>query len=240
MLKRIWVAAALLVGGVPAIPALAQEGVPVSLGAFKPHEVVEAFTEEAKSIGLTQDQLARLDSLHVSVRDERHRWTPTSGNKAHQTVKMKPMISGEKAYREALAILTPAQRVAVVKRFNAPDYVPMVPSLASKVPASLEGLKPHEIVQVFSAEATTLGLSDDQVKGLQELHVAVRDEAHRYTSRTPPSKAHNYSMMEPMISKRRAYNDALSILTPDQRERAYKRFNGPAYKPPALEKVSEE
>ena len=51
---------------------------------------------------------------------------------------MKPMISGKKAYTDALAILTPDQRGAVIKRFNDPDYAPMVPSLASKVPSPLE------------------------------------------------------------------------------------------------------
>jgi len=42
----------------------AQEKVPAALSAFKPHEIVEAFTAESKSIGLTADQLARLDSMH--------------------------------------------------------------------------------------------------------------------------------------------------------------------------------
>lgn len=239
MLKLTLVTAALLAGALPGLPALAQEQVPASLAAFKPHEVVEAFTAEAKSIGLTQAQLARLDAMHVAVRDERHRWAPISSNKTHQTLKMKPMISRDKAYNEALAILTPAQRETVIKRFNAPDYVPVVPSLATQVPASLEGLKPHEIVQVLSTEATALGLSEDQVKDLQELHAAVRDEPHSYTPMTP-GKGQQHLMMEPMISKRRAYNDALSILTPDQQERAYKQFNAPGYKPPALKDVSDK
>ena len=39
-------------------------------------------------------------------------------------------------------------------------------------------------------------------------------------------------MMEPMITKRRAYNDALSYLTPDQQGRAALRFRDPAYRPP--------
>jgi hypothetical protein len=147
---------------------------------------------------------------------------------------MKPMISRKKAYTDALAVLTPAQRGAVIKRFNDPDYVPLVPSLASKVPSSLEGLKPHEIVQVFSAEAEALELSEDQMHDLQALHIAVRDEPHRYTRMGPPGKAHQHQMMEPMISKRRAYNDAMSRLTPEQRETAMKRFNAPAYKAPAL------
>lgn len=234
MLNRTWLAAALLACAGPSVPAPEQEEVPASLGALKPHEVVEAFTAEAKSLGLTPEQLARLDSLHVAVRDERHRWTAAPGNKAHRTVKMKPMISREKAYTDALAVLTPNQRGAVIKRFNDPDYSPVVPSLASQVPTSLEGLKPHEIVQVFSAEAEVLELSQDQVDDLQALHLVVRDEPHRYSRMGPPGKAHQRQVMEPMISKRRAYNDAMSYLTAEQQELALKRFNAPAYKAPAV------
>ncbi|MEP7327024.1 MAG: hypothetical protein ABI836_13820 [Gemmatimonadota bacterium] len=239
MLKRIGLAAALLAGALTTVPALAQDQVPASLDAFKPHEVVEAFTAEAKSIGLTVEQLAQLDSLHVAVRDERHHWSSGFGNKAHQGVRMTPMISREEAFGRAMAILTSAQREAVVRRFNAPDYVPMVPSLASAVPASLEDLEPHKIVQVFIVEAATLGLSEGQVKDLGELHVAVRDEQHRYTPMSPGTKAPQHQMMEPMISRRRAYNDALSILTPAQGEGAYRRFNTPGYKPPALPEGSD-
>ncbi len=234
MLNRTWLAAALLACAAPSVPAPEQEEVPASLGAFKPHEVVEAFTAEAKSLALTPEQLDRLDSLHVAVRDERHRWTAAPGNKAHRRVKMKPMISREKAYTDALAVLTPNQRGAVIKRFDDPDYSPVVPSLASQVPSSLEGLKPHEIVQVFSAETEALELSQDQAHDLQALHLLVRDEPHRYSRMGPPSKAHQRQMMEPMISKRRAYNDAMSFLTPEQRESAMKRFHAPGYKAPVL------
>lgn len=234
MLNRTLLAAALLAGAPPLLPLLAQEKVPTSLSDLKPHEVVEAFTAEAKSLALTPEQLARLDSLHVAVRDERHRWTAAPGSKAHQAVRMKPMISQKKAYTDALAVLTPAQRGAVIKRLNDPEYLPLVPSLVSKVPPSLEGLKPHEIVQVFSAEAEALELSEDQMHDLQALHLAVRDEPHRYTRKGPPGKAHQHQMMEPMISKRRAYNDALSYLTAEQQELAFKRFNAPGYKAPAL------
>lgn len=234
MLYRTVLAAAFLACAAPSVPAPEQEEVPASLTAFKPHEVVEAFTAEAKSLALAPAQLARLDSLHVAVRDERHRWTAAPGNKAHQRMKMKPMISREKAYSDALAVLTPAQRVAVTQRFNDTDYAPMVPSLASQVPSSLEGLKPHEIVQMFPAEAEALELSEDQVHDLQALHLIVRDEPHRYSRMGAPGKAHQRQMMEPMISKRRAYNDAMSFLTPEQRENAMKRFNGPAYKAPPL------
>ena len=233
MLNRTLMVAAFLASAVPAALA-AQKEVPASLSAFKPHEVVEAVISEAKSLRLTEQQLARLESIHVAVRDERHRWTETPGNKAHRNVRMEPMISQEKAYSDALAVLTPAQRNAMVKRFNDEGYVPVVPSLASKVPASLEGLKPHEIVQVVAAEAGALGLSQNQVEDLESLHVAVRDEPHRYTMRGAPGKAHMQRRMEPMISRRRAYNDALSYLTPDQQERAIKAFNRPSYKPPVL------
>jgi hypothetical protein len=224
-------ATAALIAAVSAAPAIAQERVPASLENFKPHEVVEAFTSEAKAIGLTQDQLRRLDSLHVAVRDERHRWTQEPGNKAHANLKMKPMISRNRAYNGAMAILTPAQRPTVVQRFNAPDYAPAIPSLADDVPASLEGLKPHQIVQVFLAERQSLGLTEAQVRDLDRLHIAVRDEPHRYTQHTHGAKGQPHLMMEPMISKRRAYNDAMSYLTADQQAQAGRRFRAAGYKP---------
>ena len=230
MLNRTLLVAAFLASAASPAQLSAQKEVPASLSAFKPHEVVEAVISESKSIVLTADQVERLNSIHVAVRDERHRWTQTPSNKAHRNARMEPMVSQEKAYADALAVLTPAQRSAVLKRFNDKGYVPVVPSLASKVPASLEGLKPHEIVQAFAAEAGGLGLSQNQVKDLESLHVAVRDESHRYAMRGAPGKAHMNRIMEPMISRRRAYNDALSYLTPDQQERAIKLFNTGSYK----------
>lgn len=204
------------------------------MSTFKPHEVVEAVMSEGRTLGLTGDQVVRLNSVHLRVRDERHRWTTTPGNKAHRSVRMESMISQEKAYSDALAVLTPAQRSAVLKRFKDESYVPVIPSLASTVPASLEGLKPHEIVQAVAAEAEGLELNQSQVEDLDSLHVAVRDEPHRYTERGAPGKGHTPRMMEPMISRRRAYNDALSYLTADQQESATKRFNAPSYKPVVL------
>jgi hypothetical protein len=41
--------------------------------------------------------------------------------------------------------------------------------------------------------------------------------------------------MEPMISQRRAYNDALSYLTKHQQLAADKLFRSPGYKAPAIE-----
>ena len=154
----------------------AQEGVPAVLDNLKPHEVVEALTSEAKTLGATPDQVRRLDSLHIAVRDERHRWVRTPSNKAHKPVKMRPMISADSAYRQALTLLTPEQRSALARRFDDTTFVPVVPSLAGEVPPSLENLKPHEIPQAFVAERERLGLGDTQVQDLQALHVAIRDE----------------------------------------------------------------
>ena len=71
-----------------------------------------------------------------------------------------------------------------------------------------------------------------RLRDLGALHVALRDEQHRYTREAHGSKGPEHMMMEPMISKRRAYNDALSYLTPDQQDRATRRFRDPAYRVP--------
>ena len=230
MSTRTLLAAALFAAAIQS-PALAQQ-VPQALESYKPHEIVEAVISEARPLRLTADQVKRLDDLHLSVRDERHRWAETGGNKAHHTLKMKPMISQERAYGDALAILTTTQREHLERSFGAPGYVPTVPSLATAVPTSLEALKPHEIVEAFLAERETLGLSGQQVLDLHALHIAVRDEPHRYTRKAHGAKGPEHMMMEPMITKRRAYNDALSYLTPDQQARAAGRFRDPAYRAP--------
>jgi hypothetical protein len=231
MSTRTFMAAALLAVAIQS-PALAQQKVPQSLESYKPHEIVEAVISEAGTLGLTADQVKRLDDLHLSVRDERHRWAPTPGNKPHQSLRMKPMISQERAYTDALAILTVTQREPLERKFEEPGYVPTVPSLATTVPGSLENLPPHEIVEAILAERGSLGLSAQQIFDLQTLHVAIRDEQHRYTRQAHGPKNPEHMMMEPMISKRRAYNDALSYLTPDQQGRAARWFRNPSYRPP--------
>lgn len=230
MSTRTFLAAALFTAAIHS-PALAQQ-VPQALESYKPHEIVEAVISEAQPLSLTADQVKRLDALHVSVRDERHRWAETPGNKAHKTLKMKSMISQERAYRDALAILTATQRQQLERSFGETGYVPTVPSLATAVPTSLDALKPHEIVEAFLAERETLGLSAQQVLDLHALHLAVRDEPHRYARKAHGAKGPEHMMMEPMISKRRAYNDALSYLTADQQGRAAARFRDPAYRAP--------
>jgi hypothetical protein len=100
------------------------------------------------------------------------------------------------------------------------------------VPTSLQALAPHEIVEAFLAERAGFELTPQQVRELEKLHVAVRDERHRYTRRAHGSKGPEHMMMEPMITKRRAYDDALSHLTPDQQGRAARWFRNPDYRLP--------
>ena len=101
-----------------------------------------------------------------------------------------------------------------------------------QVPAALQRLKSHQIVEAVSAEqGTTLHLTSAQIRRLDSLHVAVRSEPHRYSS-GPSLKAHQNVRMLPMLSKRQAYTDALTILTPEQRARLEVRFNDPAYQLP--------
>ncbi|HEU5039342.1 MAG TPA: hypothetical protein VFT84_00885 [Gemmatimonadales bacterium] len=186
---------------------------------------------EARTVSLTAEQTRRLDSLHLAVRDERHRWERQPNTKAHQRLRMKPMISLSKAYSAAMGILTPGQRDVVARRFDDPDFVPVVPSLAGTVPPALEGLEPHRIVEAVAAERAALGLSDTQVQVLLRLHVAVRDEPHTYRKAVHGPKGKPHLMMEPMISKRRAYNDAMSYLTEDQQAAADKLFRKDGYRP---------
>jgi hypothetical protein len=66
------------------------------------------------------------------VRDERHQWMPTSGNKAHTMLRMKPMISREQAYNDALSYLTADQQAEAGRLFRAPGYKPRLPGAATK------------------------------------------------------------------------------------------------------------
>jgi hypothetical protein len=234
MFRTFLVTAALLAAAANT-PASGQESLPATLQNLKPHEIVEAITSESKTVGLTPEQLGRLDSLHVAVRDERHQWKPLPGYKAHTIKVMKPMISADQAYADAMAVLTPTQQKTLVNRFNDPAYTPVVPSLSDDVPPALEGLKPHEIVQVFGAERQKLSLTGEQVAQLDSLHVAVRDEPHQYVKGQHGPKGPPHKMMEPMISQRRAYNDALSYLTKDQQLAADRLFRSPGYKAPAIQ-----
>lgn len=121
MKARTMLVSVLLLGASNRLVAQAQ--VPAALERLKPHQIVEAVSaEQGTSLHLTSAQLRRLDSLHVAVRDEPHRYTPAPSPKAHQNVRMLPMISKRGAYADALAILTAEQRTQLEARFNDPAY----------------------------------------------------------------------------------------------------------------------
>jgi hypothetical protein len=103
-------------------PAMAQKEVPAALQSLKPHQIVEAVIAERPALGFTEIQVRRLDSLHQAVRTEPHRYETAPSLKAHRNVRMKPMISKQRAYTDALAILTADQRTRAAARFGDPEY----------------------------------------------------------------------------------------------------------------------
>lgn len=111
-----------------------------------------------------------------------------------------------------------------------------VPAAAqNEVPAALQSLKPHQIVQAVAAERQTLDLTAVQERRLDSLDQAIRSEPHRYAAAPSPGKAHQDARMQPMMSDQQAYADALAILTPEQRTRARARFSDADYRlPPEL------
>ena len=103
-------------------PAAAQDQVPAAFRSLKPHQIVEAVIAERETLDFTEIQARQLDSVHLAVRDEVHRYERSPSLKAHQNVRMKPMISKRRAYAHALAILTPEQRARAAARFNDAEY----------------------------------------------------------------------------------------------------------------------
>lgn len=97
----------------------------------------------------------------------------------------------------------------------------------SDVPAALRSLKPHQIIEAVMAERERSAFTDTQVQWLDSLHTAIRKEPHRYEG--PAPGIYQYRM-RPMVSRSRAYADAISILTPEQRAQVEARFNDPKYR----------
>lgn len=106
-----------------------------------------------------------------------------------------------------MAVLTPEQRPRAI------ELLTTLPQTV-KVPPALEALKPHEIVQRVLVQGHQLELRDEQVRELEELHVMIRDEKHRYTHRG--GKPHE-TTHEQMVTRGQAFADAMAILSPDQR-----------------------
>lgn len=127
-------------------PAVAQDQVPQALRSLRAHQIVEAVAAEGQTLDLTPAQQRRLDSLHLAIRNEPHRYVAGAvPGKAQENFRMRPMVSRQQAYTDALAILTPDQRARAAARFAAADYrlpVELQPRTAARSPA-MEPLRHH-------------------------------------------------------------------------------------------------
>ena len=205
MRRLIPVVAVLLMSTAACARAPEGQGSAPNLGGLQPHEVPQQVLSLRGELGLTDEQVSELNELHVAIRDERHRYSH-SGGKPHNTVHQ-AMITREQAYVDAMAVLTPEQRPKAI------ELLTTLPQTV-KVPPALEALKPHEIVQRVLVQGHQLELRDEQVRELEELHVMIRDEKHRYTHRG--GKRHE-TTHEQMVTRGQAFADAMAILSPDQR-----------------------
>ncbi len=205
MRRIIPVVAVLLMSTAACARAPEEQGSAPDLGGLQPHEVPQHVLGLRGELGLTDEQVSQLNELHVAIRDERHRYSH-SGAKPHNTVHQ-AMITREQAYVDAMAVLTPEQR---------PKAIALLTTLPQtvKVPPALEALKPHEIVQRLLDQGQELELGEEQVRELEELHVMIREEKHRYTHRG--GKPHE-TTHEQMVTRGQAFADAMAILSPDQR-----------------------
>lgn len=104
-------------------PAAAQNEVPAVFRNLQPYQIIEAVAAERQTLNLTEVQEQQLDSLRLAIRAEPHRYKAARApGKAHRNVRMQPMISGQRAYADALAVLTPAQRARARDRFSDAQY----------------------------------------------------------------------------------------------------------------------
>jgi Spy/CpxP family protein refolding chaperone len=210
------IAAATAVGATLGAAQAESQNAPAELKSLKPHEVVEQVLNFRDRLALTKEQVAELNELHITVRDEKHQYSH-AGGKPHVT-KHQAMITRGQAYADAMAILTPEQRKQAVSLLTTlPETI--------KIPAGLKTGKPHEVVERILGERGKLALSEAQVQQLQELHVSIRDEKHQYSHAggKPPVTKH-----QRMITREQAFADAMAVLSPEQRLRAVELFAGQA------------
>jgi hypothetical protein len=90
---------------------------PAGLNRGKPHEVVERILGKREQLRLSEAQAQQLDGMHIMIRDEKHRYSHRGG-KPHQTTHQQ-MITREQAFADAMAILSPEQRLQAVEAFDA-------------------------------------------------------------------------------------------------------------------------
>jgi Spy/CpxP family protein refolding chaperone len=112
--------------------AVAGPPVPPAFKNLKPFQVVEQVMGQRQALNLTDAQFTRLDDLSLAIRSEKHRFTH-EGGKPH-TTRHVPMVSRQKAYEQALAILTPDQQARLQALFPPP---------ATKVSAPRKLTVPH-------------------------------------------------------------------------------------------------
>lgn len=206
------IAAVAAVGGALGPARAHAQKAPAELGSLKPHEIVEQVLNFRDALSLTNEQVSQLNELHVTIRDEKHQYSH-SGGKPH-TTKHQDMITGGQAYADAMAVLTPEQRPRAI------DLLTTLPETI-KLPARFQSVKPHQIVEEILRERARLGLSDAQTKQLDELHVMIRDEKHRYSHRG--GKPHK-TRHQQMVTREQAFADAMALLSPEQRLRAVELF----------------
>jgi Spy/CpxP family protein refolding chaperone len=212
VLALVAIATAAVVGSTFGVARAHAQNVPTELKSLKPHEVVEQVLNFRDRLALTNEQVAELNELHITVRDEKHQYSH-AGGKPHVT-KHQAMINRGQAYADAMAILTPEQRKqAITLLTTLPETI--------KIPASLKAGKPHEVVERILRERGQLGLSEAQVQQLEELHVMIRDEKHQYSH--SGGKPHE-TEHEQMITREQAFADAMAVLSPEQRLRAVELF----------------
>jgi hypothetical protein len=75
----------LFVSAVARVQAPEEQGSSPDLTGLRPHEVPQEILGLWSELGLTDEQAAALNGLHLSIRDERHQYSH-SGQKPHNTV----------------------------------------------------------------------------------------------------------------------------------------------------------
>ncbi len=93
------------------------------------------------------------------------------------------------------------------------------------VPQALKSFKPYQVVEQIITQQRVLSLSEDQVIRLGDLSTAIRTEKHQWMHQG--GKPHT-SVHMPMIGRQQAYEQALAILTPEQRDRLAALYPEPA------------
>ncbi len=93
------------------------------------------------------------------------------------------------------------------------------------VPQAFRSFKPYQVVEQIMAQKEVLSLTDQQFARLDDLSIAIRTEKHSFTHQG--GKPHNTQHV-PMVSRQQAYDQAMALLTADQRARLESLYQVPA------------